>query len=323
MAPTMTAAAYGYALSSEEHRPSDLVRWAQRAEELGFSFVSVSDHYHPWIDKQGQSPFVWCVLGGVAATTGGGLSVGTGVTCPTVRIHPAVIAQAAATAADMMPGRFFFGVGSGENLNEHVIGARWPSADERLEMLEEAVEVIRKLWDGGYVNHHGRHYEVENARIYTLPDELPPIIVSAFGTKAAGVAGRIGDGLWTKPDREVLEAYQKAGGSGPVYGQVTVCWAEDEKSARRTAHEWWPNTAIPGQLSQELALPAHFEQAAELVREEDVASPLTVGPDPEPYVEQVREMEAMGFTHVYLHQVGPDQDGFFRFWERELRPRLG
>ena len=314
---------YGYALSSEEHRPNDLVRNAQRAEELGFSFVSVSDHYHPWIDKQGQSPFVWCVLGGVAAVTGDGFGVGTGVTCPTVRIHPAVIAQAAATAADMMPGRFFFGVGSGENLNEHVIGARWPSADTRLEMLEESIEVVRKLWDGGYVNHPGRHSEVENARIYTLPSELPPIIVSAFGPKAAKVAGRAGDGLWTKPDREVLEAFHKAGGSGPIYGQVTVCWAEDERSARRTAHEWWPNTAIPGQLSQELALPAHFEEAAQLVSEDDVASALTVGPDPEPYVAKVREMEEMGFTHVYLHQVGPDQEGFFRFWERELRPRLG
>jgi len=314
---------YGYALSSEEHRPNDLVRNARRAEELGFTFVSVSDHYHPWIDKQGQSPFVWCVLGGLAATTGPDFSVGTGVTCPTIRIHPAVMAQAAATAADMMPGRFFFGVGSGENLNEHVLGARWPSTDTRLEMLEEAVEVIRKLWDGGYVNHSGRHYEVENARIYTLPDELPPIVVSAFGPKAAGVAGRIGDGLWTKPDREVLEAYHKAGGSGPIYGQVTVCWAADEATARRTAHEWWPNTAIPGQLSQELPLPAHFEQAAELVSEDDVASALAHGPDPEPYLEKAREMEEMGFTHVYFHQVGPDQDGFFRFWEKELRPRLG
>src|SRR5437764_4099515 len=164
----------GYTLSSEEWGPADLVRWARRAEEVGFGFALVSDHYHPWIDAQGHSPFVWTVIGGVAQATER-LRLGTGVTCPTIRLHPAIVAQAAATSAAMMPGRFFLGVGSGENLNEHVVGARWPSADERLEMLEEAVEVIRLLWEGGTQTHRGAHYTVENACIYTLPEEPPPL----------------------------------------------------------------------------------------------------------------------------------------------------
>ena len=318
--PRMTT--FGYTLSSEEHRPSDLVRYAQQAEDLGFSFVSLSDHYHPWIDRQGQSPFAWCVVGAVAATTDT-ISLGTGVTCPTIRIHPAVIAQAAATAADMMPGRFFFGVGSGENLNEHILGDRWPETSVRIEMMEEAIEVIRTLWKGGYQSHHGKHYTVENARIYTLPDALPPIVVSATGPEAATVAGRVGDGLWsTSPDTEVVDAWRKAGGSGPVYGQLTVSYHDDEAQARKVAREWWPNTSIPGNLSQELPLPLHFEQAAELVTEDHVASSVVCGPDPERYVDKVREYADAGFTHVYLHQVGPDQEAFFEFWRRELSSRL-
>jgi coenzyme F420-dependent glucose-6-phosphate dehydrogenase len=318
------AAEYGYTLSSEEHGPRELVRCAARAEQLGFSFVSVSDHYHPWIDKQGQSPFVWSVVGGVAATTST-LRVGTGVTCPTMRIHPAVIAQAAATSAEMLAGRFFFGVGSGENLNEHILGDRWPTdVDERLSMLEEAVHVIRKLWDGGYVTHEGRHYKVDNARIYTLPERLPPVIVSAFGPKAAALAARIGDGLWTNDSSgDLIDGFKKEGGSGPVYGQINVCWAATEAEARRTAYEYWPTTGVPGQLSQDLALPMHFELASSLVTEEQVASSVTCGPDADAYVEAVRSYEEAGFTHVYLHQIGPDQDGFFSFWERELRGRLG
>src|ERR687883_157173 len=185
----------GYALSSEEHTPNDLVRYARRAEEVGFAFALISDHYHPWLDQQGQSPFVWSVVGAIAHATQR-LRLGTGVTCPTMRIHPAIVAQAAATAAAMMPGRFFLGVGTGENLNEHILGDRWPEADVRREMLEEAVEVIRLLWQGGQRSHHGRHYTVENARVYTLPETPPPIIVAASGPKAAELAGRIGDGFW-------------------------------------------------------------------------------------------------------------------------------
>jgi coenzyme F420-dependent glucose-6-phosphate dehydrogenase len=312
----------GYALSSEEHRPNDMVRYAVRAEELGFEFIGISDHFHPWIDKQGQSPFVWSVIGGIATATSR-IRLGTGVTCPTVRIHPAIIAQATATVASMMPGRFFLGVGSGENLNEHILGDHWPPASTRLEMLDEAVEIIRMLWEGGTTTHYGEHYVVENARIYTLPEQLPEIIVAASGTKAATLAAQIGDGLWsTAPNEEVMSTYSESGGTGPRYGQVTVCWAADEQSARKTAHEWWPNAAITGQLSQELPMPALFEEAAQMVTEDDVAEKMALGPDPEQHLSAIREYFDGGFDHVYVHQVGPDQDGFFDFYAKEVLPRL-
>jgi coenzyme F420-dependent glucose-6-phosphate dehydrogenase len=317
------AAQIGYALSSEEHPPADLIANARRAEEAGFEFALISDHYHPWIDRQGQSAFVWSVIGAISQVTEK-LGLGTGVTCPMIRIHPAIIAQAAATAAVMLPGRFFLGVGTGENLNEHVLGDRWPAGAERREMLAEAVEVIRLLWKGGQRSHRGRHYTVENARIYTLPDEPPPIIVAASGSSAAGLAGEIGDGLVSlSPESELIETFKSAGGKGkPLYGQVEVCWAADEKTARRTAYEWWPTTALAGELSQELKLPAHFEQAAKSVREEHVAEKVVCGPDPEKHIEAIRKYIDAGYDHVYLHQIGPDQEGFFEFYAREVLPKL-
>jgi coenzyme F420-dependent glucose-6-phosphate dehydrogenase len=313
---------FGYALSAEEHTPLDLVRNARRAEEAGFSFALISDHFHPWVDAQGHSPFVWSVIGGIAGATER-LRLGTGVTCPTIRTHPAIIAHAAATCAAMMPGRFFLGVGTGENLNEHVVGEGWPAPDERLDMLEEAIEVIRTLWEGGYQTFRGEFYEVEQARLYTLPDEPPPIAVAAGKPLAAELAGRAGDALVSvAPDSEVVGNYQEAGGDGPRYAQVTVCWAESEDEARDTAYRHWPNIALQGDLSQELALPMHFEQACENVSPEDVAGLMVLGPDPEPYVDTVREYVQAGFDHLYLHQVGPDQDGFFGFWEAQLADRL-
>jgi coenzyme F420-dependent glucose-6-phosphate dehydrogenase len=311
----------GYALSSEEHPPSDLVALATRAEETGFTFALISDHFHPWTDSQGESPFVWAVIGGIAQATEN-LRLGTGVTCPTVRTHPAIIAHAAATAGAMMPGRFFLGLGTGENLNEHILGDAWPSPDERLELLEEAIEVIRLLWQGGYQTHRGEHFVVEQARIYTLPDPLPPIVVAASKQLAAELAGR-NDGLvGVAPDAEVLEAFESAGGKGkPRYGQVTLCWAESEEEAKRTAYEVWPNAAAKGDLSQELPLPLHFEQAAEMVTPDDVAESVVCGPDPGPVLEQIDQYERAGYDHVYLHQVGRDQEGFFRFAEREILPR--
>jgi coenzyme F420-dependent glucose-6-phosphate dehydrogenase len=313
----------GYALSSEEHPPLDLVRYAADAEEAGFSYALVSDHFHPWVDRQGQSPFVWSVIGGIAEATDA-LRIGTGVTCPTIRIHPAIVAQAAATSAAMLPGRFFLGLGTGENLNEHVLGDRWPEGDVRLEMLEEAIEVIRLLWEGGYQSHHGRHYTVEEARIYTLPDEPPPIYVAASKPNAAELAGRAGDGLIsTAPDAELVEQFESAGGEGkPKLGQVTVCYAESEGDAKRRAHEWWPNAAITGDLTQELPLPRHFEDAAEMVDQDDVAEKIVCGPDRERYFEQIEQYAEAGFDHVYLHQVGPDQQGFFRFAKAEILPRF-
>jgi G6PDH family F420-dependent oxidoreductase len=313
----------GYALSSEEHEPNALVEYAAAAEAAGFEHALISDHFHPWIDRQGQSPFVWGVLGGIAQRTTT-LRLGTGVTCPLIRIHPAVVAQAAATAAAMLEGRFFLGVGTGEALNEHVTGARWPSAEVRREMLAEAVEIMRALWSGKLTSHHGRHYDVENARIYTLPREPLSVLVAAGGTEAAGLAGKIGDGLIaTSPDEDSVEAFASAGGTGPRYGQITVCWAESRDDAVQTAFEWWPNAAFKGQLGQELPLPSHFEQATSMVTPDDVAEAVVCGPDPEPIAEKVEEFARAGFDHVYLHQVGPDQHGFMQFAERELLPALG
>jgi G6PDH family F420-dependent oxidoreductase len=313
----------GYTLSAEEHGPADLVRWARTAEDAGFTFALISDHFHPWIDRQGHSPFVWTVLGGIAEATER-LRVGTGVTCPLSRIHPAIVAQAAATTAALMPGRFFLGVGTGENLNEHVLGDRWPPAAMRLEMLEEAVALIRLLWEGEDVTHRGRHYTVENARIYTLPEDPPPILLAAAGEKATELAGRIGDGLiGTSPDREQVRRFERAGGEDkPRYAQIHVCWAEREEEARRIAREWWPNTSLPGELGVELPLPRHFEQAAEMLSEDDVAEKVTCGPDPERHLEAIRAHVEAGFDHMYVHQIGPDQDGFFRFYEEQILPKL-
>lgn len=313
----------GYSLSSEEHGPLELVRFAHAAEEAGFTYALISDHFHPWTDAQGNSPFVWSVIGGIAQATDR-IRLGTGVTCPTIRTHPAIIAQAAATSAAMMPGRFFLGVGSGENLNEHILGDKWPAPDERLEMLEEAVEVIRLLWQGGYQTHRGKHYTVEQAQIYTLPDELPEVAVAAAQPKAAELAGRIGDGfVGVAPQAELVEMFEQAGGRGkPRYGHLTVCWAESEEEAKQTAHENWPNAGLEGPLSQELPLPAHFEAAAALVEPDDLAETMPLGPDPDRYLDEIKQFEEAGFDHVYVHQVGPDQDGFIRFAKSELVPRL-
>jgi G6PDH family F420-dependent oxidoreductase len=313
----------GYSLSSEEHRPLDLVRNARLAEETGFTFALISDHFHPWIDTQGQSPFVWSVIGGISRETSR-LLLGTGVTCPTMRIHPAIIAQAAATSAVMMPGRFFLGVGSGEALNEHITGEHWPPIETRLEMLEEAVTLIRELWNGDDVTHYGDFYTVENARIYTLPDSPPPVMFAAGGPTSAALAGRLGDGLIsTAPDADVVRAFEEAGGAGkPRIGHVTVCWAETEAEAVQTALKYWPNAGLPGELGQELPMPAHFEQAVKNVRGDEIRQSVVCGPDAEAHIEKITAFEDAGFDHVYVHQVGLDQEGFMRFYESEVIPRL-
>jgi len=312
----------GYALSSEDHAPNDLVDFAVMAEEAGFEFALISDHFHPWISKQGHSPFVWSVIGGIARATER-LRLGTGVTAPIMRVHPAIVAQAAATSAAMMPGRFFLGVGTGENLNEHVTGARWPSPDERIEMLKEAIDVMRLLWQGGFQTHRGAHYTVDHARLYTLPDEPPEIYVAAAQPVAAELAARAGDGLCnSSPDAESVEAYTAAGGSGPKYGMLHVCYQSKETDARRLAHELWPNIAVSGALGQELATPIFFEQAAEMVTEDDVAGTVACGPEPERHVEAIREFDRAGYTHVWIHQIGENQREFMDFYTREVVPRV-
>ncbi len=314
----------GYKLSSEEFGPRALVRWARRAEDAGFTFALISDHFHPWTDRQGQSPFVWSVIGGIAETTER-LEIGTGVTCPTERIHPAIVAQAAATAAVQTDGRFCLGVGSGERLNEHVVGARWPEVEVRQERLAEAIAVIRGLWTGEMYSHRGRHFTVENARLYTRPSSPPPLLVAASGPDAATLAGRLGDGLiGTSPKPPMLERFRAAGGADkPCYGELTVCWAADERQARRIAREQWPNAALAGALNQELAIPEHFEAACGPLSEDLVAQSVVCGPDPGRHLQAIAEYARAGYTHVCVHQVGPDQEGFFRFYEREIVPALG
>ena len=312
----------GYALSSEEHPPNDLVRLAQRAEESGFTFALISDHYHPWISRQGNSPFVWSVIGGIAQTTET-LRLGTGVTCPTIRIHPAVIAQAAATSAAMMSDRFFLGVGTGENLNEHILGHRWPPFDIRIAMLREAVEVIRMLWEGETTSYWGNYYVVEDAHLFTLPEAPPPIYVAAGGDDAAEAAGEMGDGLiTTSPTAKLIENYKSTGGSGPLVGQLTVCYAEDEETARQRVYELWPNTALPGELTQELRTVAHFEQATKIVTKEEVTKHIVTGPEPQKHIDGIQKFIDAGYDHVYIHQIGHDQDGFFRFYSREILPHF-
>ena len=306
-------------MSSEEFAPGDLVAQARRAEQAGFHALWISDHYHPWNDEQGHSALVWSTIGAISQVTQ--LPVTTAVTCPTVRIHPAIVAQAAATSAVLLGGRFGLGVGSGEALNEHILGDRWPEADVRLEMLEEAVEVMRALWQGGQHSHHGRHYTVENARIYDLPEQPPPVLVSGFGPKAVHLAARIGDGYCTtSPDKETIDLYRSEGGTGPVHAGTKVCFMGDEDEARATAHRLWPNEALPGELAQVLPTPAHFEQACELVTPEMLVTP--VGPAIETHVASLNQYLEAGVDELFVQQIGPDQDAFFDTWAREVLPRF-
>jgi coenzyme F420-dependent glucose-6-phosphate dehydrogenase len=314
----------GLHLSAEEHPPALLVDTARRAEEAGFGFVTVSDHFHPWTRRQGQSPFVWAVLGAIAQATER-IPVGTAVTCPTIRTHPAIVAHAAATTAAMMPGRFFLGVGTGERLNEAVHGDRWPAAPVRREMLEEAVEIMRALWTGDVVRaHHGRHYTVEHARLFTLPDEPPPVVVSGFGPQSAELAGRIGDGyMHVAPEAELLQTFRSAGGAGkPSYGKLDTCVAASDAEARRIAHETWPTSALQGELGQELATPEHYEQAAANVTEEQVAEGILCSADAEAHLERLREFAEAGFDHVTVQQCGRDQERLIALYADEVLPEL-
>lgn len=313
----------GYALSSEEHLPQQLIDHAAQAEKIGFEYALISDHFHPWIDQQGESPFVWAVIGGISQKTTH-LRLGTGVTCPIIRIHPTIIAQAGATAGALMEGRFFLGLGTGENLNEHVVGKGWPTIGERQCMLSEAVSIIRTLWKGDTTSYYGKYFTVEDARIYTLPENLPEIMIAASGPKSATLSGQISDGLIsTAPNNEVVERFETAGGNGkPKYGQMTVCVAETEEQGIEIARRWWPNSALTGQLSQELRLPSYFEQATKLVKKDTIAKQYICGRDPEKHLQEIQKFVETGFDHVYVHQIGPDQQRFFSFYEKEILPKL-
>jgi G6PDH family F420-dependent oxidoreductase len=311
----------GYFLSSEEHGPRELLHQARLAERVGIGSVWISDHYHPWLDEQDESPFVWSVIGAIAASTQ--LRVTTAVTCPTMRIHPAVVAQAAATSTVLLDGRFELGVGTGENLNEHILGDAWPLTDQRLEMLEEAIDVIRQLWSGSEITHRGRYYTVENARLYTLPDSPPPIVMSGFGPKSTELASRIADGYASAmPNAELVESYRANGGRGEASAGLKVCWGEDRDKCAELAHRLWRTSAVPGELSQELRSPALFDQAASKVTVDEVAEAIPCGPDVDAIVAAAREYADAGFDRLYISQIGPAQDEFFDFLESDLMSAL-
>jgi coenzyme F420-dependent glucose-6-phosphate dehydrogenase len=313
----------GYTLSSEEHGPGDLLLYGRIAEEIGFDFLTISDHFHPWTSRQGQSPLVWSVLGGLSVKTER-VPIMTAVTCPTMRVHPAIVAQAAATTAALLPDRFILGLGTGENLNEHILGEGWPHPKERLDMLDEAIHLVRLLWGGELVSEWTDHYTVDRARLYTLPETLPPIAVAASAPAAAELAGRSADALIsTAPEAELVQAFRGAGGEGkPVYGQLTVCYGPDEAKAADEAYEWWPNTSVPGELGVELAEPQHFEEAATLISPEDVAKKVVCGPSPDAIVEKAGAFVEAGFDHVFIHQVGPRQEEFLEYAKTELLPAI-
>jgi G6PDH family F420-dependent oxidoreductase len=312
---------FGYFLSCEEYTPDQLVEQAVAAEEAGFDALWISDHFHPWNDEQGQSPFVWSVIGALSQACS--LPVTTAVTCPTVRTHPVVVAQAAATSAVMLGGRFTLGVGTGEALNEHVLGGPWPSLDVRLEMLEEAVDVMRELWTGNVVTREGKHYQVDTARIYTLPDEPPPVFVSAFGPKALETAARIGDGfINTSDDPEAVAAFKEKSGGKPAQGGVKVAWAPTEDEGVGHAHRLWSNAGLPGELAQVLPSPKHFEQASQLVTRESTADSVVAGPAVEAHVRQLGSYVEAGYDEVYVANMGPHYRDMISAYGREVLPAL-
>ena len=312
---------FGYFLSSEELSPQELVRTGQAAEKAGFDRVWVSDHFHPWTTEQGESPFVWSVLGALAATTD--LALTTAVTCPTFRIHPAILAQATATTAALAPGRFTFGVGSGEALNEHILGDAWPPGSVRLARLEEALDLIRELWKGDVVTHQGEHYTVHDARIFSLPEKAPEILVSGFGPKATEFAAKHADGwITTQPDGEGMQTYRDAGGNGRTQAGVKICWAESEDEAAKTAYRLWGFQGAGGQTSQDLPMWQGFEAIAELASPEDMKEAVACGPDPKRAAEMMQKYVDVGFDEIYVSQMGPDQEGGIRFLRNDVLPLL-
>ena len=313
---------YGYKLSAEGFGPKELIRQAVAAERAGFDFVEISDHYHPWLDVQGHSPFAWNVLSAIAMRTET-LELATGVTCPTVRYHPAIIAQAAATLAIISDDRFTLGIGSGERLNEHVVGLGFPSVRGRHERLVEALDIINLLWQGGYQSYEGKHLQLEDARVFDLPDRLPVIAVAAGGKQAAELAATHGTGLFaTEARADLVEAFTGAGGTGPKYAEVPMAWATTEQAgvdeALRTTR--WALTGW--KVMSELPNPVNFEAASQTVRADDIREKFAVGPDAAPYLAALKEYAAAGFDHLVLQNAGPDPDGFLDFFAKELRPEL-
>jgi G6PDH family F420-dependent oxidoreductase len=310
----------GYYLSCEEYSPAQLLVQAQAAEQAGFEALWISDHFHPWNDQQGQSPFVWSMIGAISQVCD--LPVTTAVTCPTVRIHPAVIAQAAATSSVLLDGKFVLGLGTGEALNESVLGDGWPEHEIRLAMLEEAVELIRRLWKGDVVSARGRHYQVSNARIYTKPDRPPPIYLSAFGRAALRSAAEIADGyIGTAPDAELVGGFKDASGGKPAQGGCKVAWADTRDEGVDHAHRLWSSSGLPGELGQVLPTPRHFEQAMEMVSREATSESVVAGPDVTEHLDQLREYADAGYDEIYVANMGPNYLAMIEAYGRDVLPR--
>ncbi len=311
----------GYFLSCEEYTPAELVEQAKAAQDAGFEALWISDHFHPWNDEQGNSPFVWSVIGALSQVCD--LPVTTAVTCPTIRTHPAIIAQAAATCAEMLDGRFIFGVGTGEALNEHILGDVWPSAGERLEMLEEAVGLIRELWTGKVVTTAGKHYKVDHARIYNLPRTPPEIYISGFGPKAIDLAARIGDGyINTSPSAEMVQRFKEASGGKPAQAGVKVAFAPTREEGWAHAHRLWPNAGLPGEMAQILPTPEHFEQASQLVTEEMTRESVVAGADSADHLELIQEYADAGYDELYIANMGPHYREMIGFYGEQVLPEV-
>ena len=308
----------GYKLIAECYSPQEIVRQAVRAEEAGFDFVEVSDHFHPWFDSQGHSGFAWSMLAAAAARTES-IELATGVTCPFIRYHPAIVAQAAATTALLSEGRFTLGVGSGEQLSEHVVGHGWPAVGTRHEMFRESLEIIRLLWSGGYHSYEGKHLTLEDAKMFDLPETPPRIAVAIGGPSSARIAAELGDGIFTTdPDPTLTNAYAEAGGTGPKYTEVPLSWAPNEDAAASSAHEKFRFGLMDWKVLAELPNTVNFESATSFVTEEDVAGTFACGPDAEQHLAVTQQFVDAGFDHLALVNAGPDPDGFFDFFTNEL-----
>ncbi|MCZ0208401.1 LLM class F420-dependent oxidoreductase [Streptomyces achromogenes] len=314
----------GYTMMTEQAGPRDLVEHVVGAEEVGFDFSVISDHYFPWLRAQGHSSYAWSVLGAAAQATSR-IPLMTYVTCPILRYHPAIVAQKAATVQLLSEGRFRLGLGAGENLNEHVVGGGWPPVDVRHEMLEEAVRIIRALFEGGHVTHHGQHYDVESARLWDLPEQAPPIGIAVSGNQSCELAGQLADlVIATEPKAGLLEAFDRHGGSGkPRVGQLPVCYDPDRDTAVKRAHSQFRWFGLGWKVNAELPHPDSFEAATQFVTEDDVASSIPCGDDPEAFVEAVRPYAEAGFGEVALVQIGGDAQREFLDWSgKTLLPAL-
>lgn len=314
----------GYTMMTEQTGPRELVGDVVAAEGAGFDFSVTSDHYFPWLAEQGHSPYAWAVLGAAAQATSR-IGLMTYVTCPTTRYHPAVVAQKAATVQILAEGRFRLGLGSGENLNEHVVGGGWPAARVRLEMLEESLRIIRPLLKGQTLNHHGTHFDVENARLWDLPETSVPVGVAVSGPDSCALAGAHADlVIATEAKSSLLEAFDRHGGAGkPRVGQLPVCYDPDRDAAVARAHEQFRWSLGGWKVNAELPGPAAFAQATGHVRPEDVASSIPCGQDVGEFVDAVRAYTDAGFTEIALVQVGGEHQRSFIEWaETALLPAL-